>query len=853
MAYDIEGIVNPAEIVTLKSLNTEINESTTALIKFLELQAKYKTSVDNVAGSNSSATQKISEYTKIINKAADEQNKLTVLAKEHEKIQQQLVATEAKISASKSESNKKLIENRLEIQKQNQAIKDNIKANDASDGSLVRMRLKLKELTEAYDKSGTRTKAAAKEIDTLSREIGKAESATNRHQRGVGGYADQLGKLPGFLGRAASGAAGLGKQLWALVANPIVAIVAGIVLAFTALVKIFKSTDEGANFLDAIFKSLGAILDVLKRRVLLLIDGFKALFSGNFKEAGEKFKGTVSGIGKEIASTTKEAWELTYALDALEDSMRANISKVADYENKIARLRVIAKDQTKTDKERMEAAKQALDMQRELADDEVKFKEQQYDIDLRDAARKIQVKKETIDTFIALDAKQRDEQIKNNKDYQLIENQLGDEGVKKLEDSYVAKVNADTEYFTGIRRQQSEYTGFVKELQDERTRIATEAAEKAKEIEEKRIEDEKKANEEIEKERLKNLAIQTKQLEAFIEYQKGKKAEQDNIDKLLIESAIRDRQRQYEAEKMLIESTAGNETEARRRIFDLNKKYIAEDIAETEKQLLAAKDNTEEYIKLEDELKDLKHENNILEGEENKKLHEEKLARQKELVDGLTQLGSKIFEFTIANTNAELSALEEKNKKGIISEQEFNKKKAELELKKAKQERNKALFEIAINTASAVVEALPNVALAVIAGVIGALSAATVLAEPLPKYYTGTKNAKEVGIVGDRGRELATLTTGENIMFDKPTLYAGKKFKGMHVRTNAETERIMSSTERTGFNPVSFSDSKLLEKLDRVEKAITSKPVGIFQNGNLIGTQSPTHREIYVNRLKYGK
>jgi len=886
MAYDIEGIVNPAEIVTLKSLNTEINESTTALIKFLELQAKYKTSVDNVSTSNTSATQKINEYSKIINKASDEQNKLTTLAKEHQKIQQQLVATEAKIFASKSETNKQLIEEKLNLQKATKEIQLKVKAQQAEKGSIEQLsavnailesRLKAVNLntedgkkkadllTSAINRNNEKIKANSSELGKNKMTVGGYRKDLEGLSVKVDGLAGKFGALPGPLGKAAGGLAGVGKQLWALVANPIVAIVAGIVLAFTALVKIFKSTDEGANFLDAIFKSLGAILDVLKRRVLLLIDGFRALFSGNFKEAGEKFKETVSGVGKEIASTTGEAWNLVYALDALEDRMIANISMVAEYENKIARLRNIAKDQTKSDKEREEALRQALELERQLADENIKNSQQQYDIDLRNAARKLNLSKDTIDALIKMDANQFEEATKNNEEYRKIANQLGDEGVKKLEESLAKSIQADTNYYNETRRMTSELSGFQKELQDKNVAFAKEAAEKKKEQSKLEIELGKQVTAENQKqadeyEKLIDYQIEqdSKRLDNEVEASIKAADQQLEIRKLLVESEIRERQRQYEQELLIIDSTSKNETEKRSRVFELNKKYIAEDIALVRDQMNMAGLSAEQQIEFSNQLKDIELENQLLVADNDKRLHDEKLARQKELADGLVQLGSKIFEFSIANTNAELSALEEKNKKGIISEEEFNKKKAELELKKAKQEQKAALFKIAIDTAAAIMGSikaspttfgLPFSAFALATGLI---EAGIVLKEPLPKYWTGTKNAKEVGIVGDRGRELATLTTGENVMFDKLTLYAGKKFKGMHVRTNAETERIMSATEHTGFGAVSFSDSKLLEKLDRVEKAITNKPVGIFQDGKMVGYQQNNYRETYLNRLKHG-
>ena len=49
-----------------------------------------------------------------------------------------------------------------------------------------------------------------------------------------------------------------------------------------------------------------------------------------------------------------------------------------------------------------------------------------------------------------------------------------------------------------------------------------------------------------------------------------------------------------------------------------------------------------------------------------------------------------------------MTLLEQKNEQGLLSEQEYAKKKAEIERKQAKTARAQALFGIAINTAQAV-------------------------------------------------------------------------------------------------------------------------------------------------------
>lgn len=96
----------------------------------------------------------------------------------------------------------------------------------------------------------------------------------------------------------------------------------------------------------------------------------------------------------------------------------------------------------------------------------------------------------------------------------------------------------------------------------------------------------------------------------------------------------------------------------------------------------------------------------------------------------------------------ELKTLQEKLDKKLISEDEFNAKKAEIEAgydeqrkqverKKAQAEKEAALFKAFIDTASAIVEAAPNLALMGIATLVGATQIAAIESRPLPQFAEG--------------------------------------------------------------------------------------------------------------------
>ena len=71
-----------------------------------------------------------------------------------------------------------------------------------------------------------------------------------------------------------------------------------------------------------------------------------------------------------------------------------------------------------------------------------------------------------------------------------------------------------------------------------------------------------------------------------------------------------------------------------------------------------------------------------------------------------------------------------------LAEEGSEEEKAYL-LKQAKAEKAFAIFSIAINTAIAVVKALPNVIKAITIGALGAASAIAVAAKPLPQFAQG--------------------------------------------------------------------------------------------------------------------
>jgi len=112
---------------------------------------------------------------------------------------------------------------------------------------------KVKELNKEF----VTTKKEGKEVnDTLSQ--------TGTNTSGLSGFTNGMTSLSPAIGNVTKSGQGLLKTMWAIVANPIGAIIVAIVAAITLLYKSFASTKAGADQLEQVFAGLGAVIDVIR-------------------------------------------------------------------------------------------------------------------------------------------------------------------------------------------------------------------------------------------------------------------------------------------------------------------------------------------------------------------------------------------------------------------------------------------------------------------------------------------------------------------------------------------------------------------------------------------------------------
>ncbi|MES2620164.1 MAG: hypothetical protein V4615_04860 [Bacteroidota bacterium] len=265
------------------------------------------------------------------------------------------------------------------------------------------------------------------------------------------------------------------------------------------------------------------------------------------------------------------------------------------------------------------------------------------------------------------------------------------------------------------------------------------------------------------------------------------------------------------------------------------------------------------------------------------------LSQLAQVNDQITALGGALSERRMQAINAEQDALEKKYARDLeIIEQtsvndveakerkaladaryaaakdQLDKRERQENIRKAKFDKEQAIFSIILNTAAAIVKALPNVPLSIGVGIVGALQLATAIARPVPKYAKGkppSDNYEGLAYVGDGGRkELILREDGTTeITPDKSTLtWVGRNDvilpsadETMRTAMGYEANRILSMTDPGNM----FTDKNITRSINNmrqdVVKAIKNIPQPVFKKSSPMKewVHSNESAQQFLNRL----
>lgn len=195
-------------------------------------------------------------------------------------------------------------------------------------------------------------------------------------------------------------------------------------------------------------------------------------------------------------------------------------------------------------------------------------------------------------------------------------------------------------------------------------------------------------------------------------------------------------------------------------------------------------------------------------------------------------------------SNYRIGLLENELEQGAITQMEFDKKKKDIMRAEAKREKAFSILSITLSTARAIMSALatipPNPALALLAGVTGAVQLGVAAAAPLP-FKDGVIDLKGKG-TGTSDSNLALLSKGESVMTAKET----QKYRPVleAIRKDKFDEYILKTyvkqiKEKKKDEAMAWDDIRLLSAMN---KSIYSQMEGAKMIVGAIREQRKEHR-----------
>jgi len=371
------------------------DDSITELISQLEkLQSSYEATAESIktrAASISQSLKTVSGATQqgqqFARQAAAETNKLTKAYDD--------------LNFARTNTAKKIMELNMAKKEENRITKLNIILNNTEEGSYAHLsaqyalnKIQLNQLTEAERQNLPHAKKLEEETKNIYERMKKLQEATGKYSLDVGNYENAITRAIGvntqwynglkqvgalFEGGMAEGlkncgalVGSFGKQLLALMANPIVLTIAAVTAAFAALAKGISSSEENTNTLNRVLapfkRILEGVLNVLQEVagfVLKVVEGFENLAMG-----ASKLMERLPLVGNAIKSVN-DALEKNIELEREKQAIAKDSRKVTKEEAKlqyeVAVLRRKAQ-QTDNPKERAALLNKAIQKEKQISD-----------------------------------------------------------------------------------------------------------------------------------------------------------------------------------------------------------------------------------------------------------------------------------------------------------------------------------------------------------------------------------------------------------------------------------------------------------------------------------------------------
>lgn len=398
-----------------------------------------------------------------LKKLGEEKTKVNEIYKRSKDILSEEERLRARLSQLETDQAKVNADIKNQIAAKNKALKEGATLSSTNATLYEKEKVKLNQLAREYRNlalaQGEQSKEAKKklaEFQELQKKITDVDHSLGNHTDNVGNYKSALGGLSPAFGTAIAGAETFNKSLLKLIKNPFIAIIAGLTAAVVGLFAAFKSTDEGAVKFDGIMKGISNTFEILRQRAVLLGSAFASLFSGEFSEAGDKFAATFANITVEIKEAFEAGQDYAEMLDKIDDAETAFISQRAENANKIARLDFIARDPSKTTRQRIAALKELLEIARAESEEEESIAIERYNLEL-----------ELFSKTKGLDKEKIKQAIETSRDTGALSKKFSDEEIKHLEELYAKTRETNTKLFEETKKKNAQLQAFILQLDEE--------------------------------------------------------------------------------------------------------------------------------------------------------------------------------------------------------------------------------------------------------------------------------------------------------------------------------------------------------------------------------------------------
>lgn len=303
----------------------------------------------------------------------------------------------------------------------NDALSVSKKKTDDAAGSYNALSKEMSELKKAFKATNDESERQkiGEKIVGINDRLKKMDASIGNYQRNVGNYSsaftDGLSKigekfaaLNNPVGLAKKAVLALSGAFKTLLANPIGAIIAAVVVTVKALVAAFKSNEEASNKLKKAFSAFEPVANLVKNAlgkvVNIIGDALIAVskLAEGIRSAGVKVVELLNKIGlvsdeklksiKDNIAAQKDALSESRKLSeeeiALEERKRDEMVKTAEKNAEISELKAKAAETDKyTNAERNKFLKRAVQLEKEINEERLAIAKQELDIAERRAAQ----------------------------------------------------------------------------------------------------------------------------------------------------------------------------------------------------------------------------------------------------------------------------------------------------------------------------------------------------------------------------------------------------------------------------------------------------------------------------------